>query len=210
MDSFDVNETESIVYEENNPLSKVAEMIQGGDIELTKAIEMVHQYNLMIKGGKNLDNKDTIVYEEKNQLNKSSKFVHEEKNLNNKQNTDMATSNTYTYLKLFESVRGKNVSVMHGSPELIRAASDCLADLWDISFDRGILEENKKNSKFWPVVKDFTEKISRFWRQSNGNKIVMLRHHHVFFNKLRIIEDLIQDDRNNLESMEIASEIYQA
>ena len=131
-------------------------------------------------------------------------------NLNNKQNTDIATSNTYTYLKLFESVRGKKVSVKHGSPELIRAVSECLADLWDISFDRGILEENKKNSKFWPVVKDFTEKISRFWRQSNGNRIVMLRHHHVFFNKLRIIEDLIQDDRNNLESMEIASEIYQA
>ena len=113
-------------------------------------------------------------------------------------------------MKLFESVRGKKVSVKHGSPELIRAVSECLTELWNISFDRAILEENKKNSKFWPVVKDFTEKISRFWRQSNGNKIVMLRHHHVFFNKLRIIEDLIQDDRNNLESMEIASEIYQA
>ena len=131
-------------------------------------------------------------------------------NLNNKQNTGMATSNTYTYLKLFESVRGKNVSVKHGSPELIRAASECLAELWNISFDRAILEENKKNSKFWSVVKDFTNHIPRFWRQSNGNKIVMLRHHHVFFSKLRIIEDLIQDDRKNLESMEIASEIYQA
>ena len=147
MDSFDGNETENVVYEENNPLSKVAEMIQGGDIELTKAIEMVHQYNLMIKEGKNLDNKDTVVYEETNQLNKSSTLVHEEKNLNSKQNTGMATSNTYTYLKLFESVCGKNVSVKHGSTELIRAASECLAELWNISFERAILEENKNNSK---------------------------------------------------------------
>ena len=209
MDSFDGNETENVVYEENNPLSKVAEMIQGGDIELTKAIEMVHQYNLMIKEGKNLDNKDTIVYEETNLLNKSSKLVPREKNLN-KQNTVMATSNTYTYLKLFESLCGKNISVKHGSPELIRATSECLAGLWNISFDRAILEENKNNSKFWQVVKDFAKNIPRFWRQFNGNKKAMLRCHHVFFNKLRYIEDLIQDDRKNLESMEIASEIYQA
>ena len=79
MDSFDGNETESVVYEENIPLSKVAEMIQGGDIELTKAIEMVHQYNLMIQEGKNLDNEDTVVHEEINLSNKSLKLVHEEK-----------------------------------------------------------------------------------------------------------------------------------
>jgi hypothetical protein len=70
------NETESVVHEEKNPLNKVAEMIKGGNIELTKAIEMVHQYNLMIYEGKNLDSKDTVVHEETNQLNKASNLVH--------------------------------------------------------------------------------------------------------------------------------------
>ena len=204
------NETKSVVHEEKNKLNKVAEMIQGGNIELTKAIEMVHEYNLMINEGKNLDNNDTVVYEETNQLNKSSILVHEENNRNNKQYTGMAISNTYTYLKLFESVRGNNVSIKHGSLELIRAASECLAELWNISFDRAILEENNINSKFWPVVKDFAKNIPRFWRQFNGNKIAMLRHHHVFFNKLRNVEDLIQDDRKNLEIMKIASEMKYA
>ena len=67
------NETESVVHEEKNPLNKVAEMIKGGNIELTKAIEMVHQYNLMIHEGKDID---TVVHEETNQLNKPSKLVH--------------------------------------------------------------------------------------------------------------------------------------
>ena len=70
------NESESVVHEEKNPLNKVAEMIKGGNIELTKAIEMVHQYNLMIHEGKNID---TAVDEETNQLNKSSKLVHVKK-----------------------------------------------------------------------------------------------------------------------------------
>ena len=70
------NETESIVYEENNPLN-IATMIQGGNIELTKAIEMVHKYNLMINEGENLHKKDTLVHEE-------TKFVHEGNELHNK------------------------------------------------------------------------------------------------------------------------------
>ena len=57
-------------------MSKVAEMIKGGNIELTKAIEMVHQYNLMVHEGKNLD---TVVHEETNQLNKAPKLVHVKK-----------------------------------------------------------------------------------------------------------------------------------
>merc|ERR1712129_426755 len=71
-----VNETESIVYEENNP-SNIATMIQGGNIELTKAIEMVHKYNLMINEGKNLHKKDRLVHEE-------TKLVHEGNELRNK------------------------------------------------------------------------------------------------------------------------------
>ena len=70
------NETESIVHEEKNPLNKVAGMIKGGNIELTKAIDMVHQYNLMVHEGKNLD---TVVHEETNQLNKPSKLVYVKK-----------------------------------------------------------------------------------------------------------------------------------
>lgn len=72
------NETESVVHEDNNiPLNKVATMIQGGNIELTTAIEMVHKYNLMINEGKNLNKKDTLVHEE-------TKFVHEGNELHNK------------------------------------------------------------------------------------------------------------------------------
>ena len=76
------NETESVVHEEKNQLNKVAEMIKGGNFELTKAIEMVHQYNLMIHEGKNIG---TVVHEETNQLNKALKLVHVKKETKQKE-----------------------------------------------------------------------------------------------------------------------------
>ena len=53
------------IQEEINPLSQVSEMINEGNIELAKAIEMVHEYNLMIHKGKNMQNKDKVTAEEK-------------------------------------------------------------------------------------------------------------------------------------------------
>ena len=71
------NQVKIKIKEEINPLTQVSEMINEGNIELAKAIEMVHEYNLMIHKGKNLQNKDKVVPEETNQLTKSSKRVYE-------------------------------------------------------------------------------------------------------------------------------------
>ena len=48
------NQVKIKIKEEINPLTQVSEMINEGNIELAKAIEMVHEYNLMIHKGKNL------------------------------------------------------------------------------------------------------------------------------------------------------------
>ena len=71
------------IKEEIDPLSKVSEMINEGNVELTKAIDMVkdhkavvldmvHQYNLKVHEGKNLDIKRELVIKTEN--------VHEEEN----------------------------------------------------------------------------------------------------------------------------------
>ena len=73
------------IKEEIDPLSKVSEMINEGNVELTKAIDMVkdhkavvldmvHQYNLKVHEGKNLDIKRELVIKTEN--------VHEEENSN--------------------------------------------------------------------------------------------------------------------------------
>ena len=60
------------IKEEFDPLSKVSEMINEGNVELTKAIDMVHQYNSKVHERKNLDMKGELVMKTEN--------VHEEEN----------------------------------------------------------------------------------------------------------------------------------
>jgi hypothetical protein len=62
------------IKEEIDPLSKVSEMINEGNVELTKTIDIVHQYNLEVHEGKNLDIKRELVIKTEN--------GHEEENSN--------------------------------------------------------------------------------------------------------------------------------
>ena len=60
------------IKEEIDPLSKVSEMINEGNVELTKTIDIVHQYNLEVHEGNKLDIKRELVIKTEN--------VHEEEN----------------------------------------------------------------------------------------------------------------------------------
>ena len=58
-----------------DPLSKVSEMINEGNVELTKAIDVVHQFHFKVHEGKNLNNESSVLQKQKNQLNQSPEMV---------------------------------------------------------------------------------------------------------------------------------------
>ena len=74
------SQNEIRVHERTNPLSEASEMINEGNIELTKAIDMVRQYNLNLQEGKNLYNKNSFVHEQKQQLNQSAEMMDAKEN----------------------------------------------------------------------------------------------------------------------------------
>ena len=70
-------------YERNNPLSEASEMINEGNVELTKAIDMVRQYNLdILIDGKNLFNKKSVVNEQNHKLNQPAEIIDAKENEN--------------------------------------------------------------------------------------------------------------------------------
>ena len=70
-------------YERNNPLSEASEMINEGNVELTKAIDMVRQYNLdILIDAKNLFNKKSVVNEQNHKLNQPAEIIDAKENEN--------------------------------------------------------------------------------------------------------------------------------
>ena len=70
--SIDGSQNDIKIKEEIDPLTKVSEMMNIGNVELTKAIDIAHQYNLEVHEGKNLDIKREFTIKTEN--------VHKEEN----------------------------------------------------------------------------------------------------------------------------------
>ena len=91
------------IKEEIDPLPKVSEMMNEGNVDLTKAIDMVHQYNLEVHEGKNPDLKRELSIKTENvEMTNTSDIVHqynlevhEGKNLDIKRELMIKTENVH-------------------------------------------------------------------------------------------------------------------
>ena len=166
-------------YERNNPLSEASEMINEGNVELTKAIDMVRQYNLNILiDGKNLFNTNSVVNEQKQQLKQSSEIIDLKEN-ENPSYTEIIKVQPQKFKKMqkckkctksFDSVKSLQKHRLNHAEVKNYSCSYC-----PMKFSRKDLAEKHMSSKHKYRAKDFCEICRKEVANKYYLKIHMLR-----------------------------------
>ena len=201
-------------YKGTNPLSETSEMINEGNIELTKAIDMVRQYNLNILiDGKNLFNENSVINEQKYKLNQSVEMVDAKKN-ENPSYTEVIKVKPQKFRKMqkckkctksFDSVKNLQKHKLIHAEVKPYSCSYCT-----MKFSRKDLAEKHMTSKHEYRAKDFCEICRKGVASRYYLKIHMLRKHKIEIvsnrkNQMKEQTEIIQVGKYQLTKHEVVN-----